>query len=297
LNGDRRILVAMAHPDDESFGLGGIIARYAAEGAEVYLICATNGDVGTVDAEYMQGYSTIAELRLAELQCAAEKLGFKEVITFGYRDSGMPGTPDNHHPDSLFAADPAEVVDRIVTVIRKVRPHIVITFDPYGGYGHPDHIKMYETTMAAFHAAGDPAYRPERLEDGLPAYQPLKLYCSTWSRWWLTILVSLLPLVGLNPREYGRNKDIDLIEITRHSYPIHTRVRTTGYAHIAEEAADCHASQRIPIPKRPSLDVFGLTRWIRGLLSPEEYTFMRAYPPVNGHHRVERDLFEGLTLE
>src|SRR5271166_245404 len=99
-----RLLICYAHPDDESFGLGAFIAKCAAEGVEVFLICTTNGDVGTVSPEKMVGYASIAELRLAELRCASEILGFKEVVTLGYRDSGMMNSADNADPRSSWQA-------------------------------------------------------------------------------------------------------------------------------------------------------------------------------------------------
>src|SRR5260370_1447470 len=92
----KRVLIALAHPDDESFGLGSLIGKLVAQGVEVTLICATNGEVGSVDEKYMQGHASVAEVRLAELDCAAKVLGFKEVILFGYRDSGMMGTSENN---------------------------------------------------------------------------------------------------------------------------------------------------------------------------------------------------------
>src|SRR5512143_3683720 len=95
----KRLLISFAHPDDESFGLGPLLARCAAEGVETTLICATNGDAGSVEPEHLNGYHSIASLRLAELECASAVLGFKEVVTFGYRDSGMMGSADNQHAE------------------------------------------------------------------------------------------------------------------------------------------------------------------------------------------------------
>ena len=94
----RRLLISFAHPDDESFGLGGLITLYVAEGVEVYLICATNGDVGTVSPEMLNGYNSIKELRLAELDCASRKLGFSKVFKLNYKDSGMPGSDTTRDP-------------------------------------------------------------------------------------------------------------------------------------------------------------------------------------------------------
>ncbi|HVO68925.1 MAG TPA: PIG-L family deacetylase, partial [Aggregatilineaceae bacterium] len=109
----RRMLVCMAHPDDESFGLGALIAKYVAEGVEVSLICTTNGDVGTVQPEFLPGRASISDLRLAELRCATEILGIKEVITLGYRDSGMMGSPDHDHPASSWQVPLATMRDQV----------------------------------------------------------------------------------------------------------------------------------------------------------------------------------------
>src|SRR5687768_16052996 len=100
----RRMLIPLAHPDDESFGMAGTIARYTHEGADVYLICSTNGDVGSAEERFMEGHDWMAALPLKELACASEVLGLKRLITFGYRDSGMQGSTDNEHPECLAAA-------------------------------------------------------------------------------------------------------------------------------------------------------------------------------------------------
>ncbi len=162
----KRVLVSLAHPDDESFGSGPLVAKLVAEGAEVTLICATNGDVGSAEEKYMQGYSSVAEMRLAELDCAAKVLGFKEVVLFGYRDSGMMGSADNNDPKSLWQAPLDEVTDRIVEVMRRVRPQVILTFDPYGGYGHPDHIKINRATLAAFQKVQSDPVHPQKVYYG-----------------------------------------------------------------------------------------------------------------------------------
>lgn len=294
-----RILISLAHPDDEAFGMGGAIARYVNEGADVYLICSTNGDVGTVAEKYLNGYDSIADLRLAELNCASEALGFKAVFTLGYRDSGMPGTADNEHPRALIAAPPDEVTGQIVRVIRQVRPQVVVTFDPFGGYGHPDHIRMCETTTRAFHDAADPGKYPEHLSDGLQPYQPQRLYYQTFPRAWLKPVVAIMPLLGQNPAEFGRNKDIDLREIVEHSFPVHARVDATPYKAIAEQARDCHASQigTTPEDENRRKTLFEMVGAFRAALSRPKYTFMRAYPPIESGERVERDLLEHVSIQ
>ena len=148
---DRRVLLAVfAHPDDESFGPGGTLAKYAAEGVEVWLVCATDGNAGTVDASLLTGYASTGQLRAAELCCAAQALGLAGVDWLGYRDSGMAGAPENAHPDSLFQAPLAEVAGKIAASIRRHRPQVIICDNQFGGYGHPDHIKLHQATLAAF---------------------------------------------------------------------------------------------------------------------------------------------------
>src|SRR3972149_7539036 len=151
----KTILAVLAHPDDESFGMGGTLAYYATKGVEVHLVCATRGEAGTVDAEFMKGYKTIAKLREAELRCAAKALGLKSVSYLGYRDSGMAGSKDNQHARSLLSAPVDEVAAKILAHIRRLKPQVVLTFDEVGGYHHPDHIAVNRGTVRAFHAAGN----------------------------------------------------------------------------------------------------------------------------------------------
>ncbi len=286
----RRMLIALAHPDDESFGMAGTIVRYGREGAAVHLICATNGDVGTADEEYLEGHETVASLRLAELRCAAQILGLAGLYELGYRDSGMQGSPDNEHPDSLVAAPLEQVVGRVTALIREVRPQVVVTFDPFGGYGHPDHIRMHEATVAAFAAASDPARFPDQIAGGLEPYHPQKLYYLTFDRRWLRLMLQLLPLFGRDPRRFGRNGDIDLVEIADHTYPIHARIDTRAYTELARQASECHASQMGGFGQP------GLMQRIRELLETKDDTYMRAIPPADGRLR-ERDLFAGVVID
>lgn len=280
----QRLLISFAHPDDESFGMGGAIAYYVRRGVEISLICATNGDVGTVDSQFMQGYNTVGDLRLDELRCAAETLGITEVVTYGYRDSGMMGTPDNNHPDALWQADETVVAGRIVQDIRRIRPQVVVTFDPWGGYGHPDHIFMHRATTRAFHAAGDPSQYPEH---GLEPYQPAKLYYNTFPRAILRARVWQARMRGEDPRRIGRNQDIDLVEILQRQRPAHARINVKAYQDAWDQASDCHASQLNPRQTNSILD-----RLIR-LVYRDQY-FTRAYPEPNGREPKERDLFAGV---
>jgi LmbE family N-acetylglucosaminyl deacetylase len=278
------LLAVLAHPDDESFGMGGTLASYAQKGVETHLVCATRGEVGEIDQEFMKGFKTIAEKREAELRCAAGILGLTGVYFLDYRDSGMPGTPDNDHPQALAAAPLEEVSAKIVHYIRLLKPQVVITFDPIGGYRHPDHIAIHKAALKAFRDAGDP-----NIESDLPPYQPQKLYYHTFSRRFLRIAVRLMPLFGKDPRRWGRNGDIDLASLAVEDFPVHARIDFRNVAKKKEEASACHASQdghRI---------TKGITGWIFRLAEGKE-TFMRAYPPPQPGV-VERDLFANIDLE
>jgi LmbE family N-acetylglucosaminyl deacetylase len=281
-----RMLISLAHPDDEAFGMGGAIAKYAERGVRVTLICSTNGDAGSVDPELLVGYDSIGELRLDELRCAAETLGIDEVITYGYRDSGMMGTPDNDHPDSLWQADEDVVVGRIIHDVRRVRPQVVVTFDPFGGYGHPDHIFMHRATTRAFYEAGDPLRFPEHLADGLEPYQPAKLYYMAYPRLPLRIVLWLARLRGEDPRRMGRNHDLDLQTALDRQLPTHARINVGRYQGVWDRAAGCHASQGNP---RDTRSVFDSLR--RVIFRHQDFT--RVHPAPNGQ-RPERDLFAGI---
>jgi len=157
----RSILAVFAHPDDEAFGTGGSLAHYAAQGVHVALVCATRGEVGEISDPALATADTLGEGREGELRCAAESMGVQQVIFLGYRDSGMVGTTENHDPLAFINA-PAEVVVRqLVSIIRENKPQIIVTFEPNGGYGHPDHIAIHHHTVAAFFAAADPSAYPE----------------------------------------------------------------------------------------------------------------------------------------
>ncbi|MCB9421906.1 MAG: PIG-L family deacetylase [Ardenticatenaceae bacterium] len=168
----QKILLCLAHPDDEILGPGGTIAQYAQNGAYVELVCATRGEAGEIADPALATPETLAEVREQELRCAAETLGIQQVTFLNYRDSGMAGTADNQRPDAFINALADEVVAQLVAVMRRVRPQVVITFEPYGGYGHPDHIAIHHHTHTAFEKAGDTSYRGDL---GRP-YHPQRLF-------------------------------------------------------------------------------------------------------------------------
>jgi len=233
----RRLLAVFAHPDDESFGPGGTLALYARRGDEVHLICATRGEVGEAPPD-LNGFASVGEMREDELRRAASVLGLKAVRFLGYRDSGMPGSPDNHHPQALTAASLNEVAQPVAGYIREIRPQVVITFDPIGGYRHPDHIAIHRATVEAFRMAGDPSWDI----NSLPPYSPQKLYYSTFSRRFLRGIVRLLPLLGQDPHRFGKNKDIDLASLAESDFPIHATISIREVMRLKEQASACHAS-------------------------------------------------------
>ena len=227
--GDRtakRLLAVLAHPDDESFGPGGTLALYANAGVEVHLICATRGEVGDIPSEIQLDSAKTARIREDELRCAATQLGLTGVHILGYRDSGMPGSSDNSHPKALAAAPVTEVAAKIAALIRQILPQVVITHDPMGGYRHPDHIAIHKATVQAFDSV-----KEEMDASSTPLNsRPQKLYYHTFPRRFLRFLVRLLPLFGKNPRKFGRNEDIDLLEVSRIDFPIHARI---DFRHVA----------------------------------------------------------------
>ena len=277
------LLAVLAHPDDESFGMGGTLALYAQRGAAVHLICATRGEVGEVAPRFLEQFDSIGDLRENELRCAAGMLGLEGVHFLGYRDSGMTGSPENKHPNALSAAPLDEVAAKVAHIIRKIRPQVVVTFDPVGGYRHPDHIAIHQATVKAFYAADDPAAYPGEE----PPYQPQKLYFHTFPRGWLKWALRLMPLVGKDPRHFGQNGDIDLYELAQDDFPVHARIDFSPVKELKEKASACHASQG------GMTEQSGLLRYVLRLAAAKE-SFMRAYPQAGNEVR-ERDLFEGVS--
>jgi len=175
------LLTVHAHPDDEASKGAGTVARYSADGVRTVLVCCTGGEEGDIlnpamDSPEVRGQ--LPEVRRRELEAACSVIGYDEIVMLGYRDSGMPGTPANQRPDCFARAPLDEEVGRLVAVIRRERPQVIVTYDEVQrGYPHPDHLRVHEVSVAAFDAAGDPElYR----EAGEP-WQPLKLYYVGWS--------------------------------------------------------------------------------------------------------------------
>lgn len=151
------------------------MARYAAEGVRVVLVCATGGEEGDILNPRMDRpgiKEKMFELRMAELETACDVLGVERIYKLGYRDSGMPDTASNKHPNAFCNADPQEAIGKLVEIIRAERPEVILGYDESKGYDHPDHVKVHEWGTQAYHQAGDGSLFPDA---GAP-WTPKKLY-------------------------------------------------------------------------------------------------------------------------
>jgi LmbE family N-acetylglucosaminyl deacetylase len=279
-----RLLAILAHPDDESFGLGGTLARYARQGVEVQVCIVTDGGAGAYDPHALQeGQApTLARLRLQELRCACRVLGV-HLHTLDYRDSGMEGAPENDHPDSLYQADLDDVARDLARVICEVRPHVILTHDPSGGYFHPDHVKVNQAVCRAWVKLGDEVgLRAEACEP----WQPLRLYYTVMPRAALRWFLGVLRLLRRDPHRFGQNQDIDLTQVGVPDEQIHVRLDVGPYLAIKEQASACHKSQggHGALRMLPSL--------VRRRFMRYEH-FVQAEPPGAKPHG---DLFEGLDV-
>jgi N-acetyl-1-D-myo-inositol-2-amino-2-deoxy-alpha-D-glucopyranoside deacetylase len=280
------LLSVLAHPDDETFGTGGTLALYSHKGAAVHLVCATRGEVGDVAPAMLEGFESVAELRESELRCASQTLGLTGVYFLGYRDSGMPGSPDNLHPQALVAQPIEQVAAQVCSYIRKLKPQVVITFDPIGGYHHPDHIAIHKATVLAFQWASDPTYTDP---ENLPPFQSSRLYFQTISKGFMKAAIWLLRLTGKDPHKFGKNGDIDLVAIAAEEFPIHAAINYKEVAQQRDAASACHASQG---GKEMAT---GVQKLLQNLFRADEH-FMQYYPNPGSNRKVT-DLFSGVGLD
>jgi LmbE family N-acetylglucosaminyl deacetylase len=280
---DKILLAVLAHPDDETFGMGGTLALYAQKGVSVHLICATRGEVGEIDKEYKEKIKSAACLRTQELRCAAEVLGIEQLHFLKYRDSGMPGSEENNHPKALAAQPIEKVASDVAHLMRQIKPDVVITFDPIGGYRHPDHIAIQRAAVRAFELVSDKDYTDP---EGLPAFQPEKLYFHTINRGFIRGIVWVLRLLGKDPHKFGQNKDIDLVSIAEVDFPTHAKIDYRSVKDVREKAMGCHASQGGMEMNK------GFRGFVTRLFGGHKETFMQAYPEPDLGKIVKRDLFE-----
>jgi LmbE family N-acetylglucosaminyl deacetylase len=226
----RTLMGVFAHPDDESFGPGATLARYAAQGVNVHVIIATDGIAGSVDASNkLEEHQQLAQVRSAELANAAVALGITAVWSLPYRDSGMRNTPDNQHPDALIQQPLEALIANLLEYIERLQPQVIMTHDPFGGYGHPDHIRCCESVTAAFHLARERGQSSNGAGYSNGYRGPQKLYYGASDKRMVRVFIKLMPLFGQDPSAMGRNKDINWREIAEWETPITTRIDSRDY--------------------------------------------------------------------
>lgn len=263
-----KLLAVFPHPDDETLGLGSTLARYSAEGVETYLVCATRGERGWFDSEGPNpGLEGVARIREAELHCAAEHLGLHEVNFLDYIDGDVD------------QVDPEEIIGKIVSQLRRIKPHVVVTFGPDGAYGHPDHIALSQFTNGALVCAADRNFVDVNVQ---PPHRVLKFY----------YMVDSLDIVKVANEAFG-GISMEVDGVTRshvgwEDWQITTRLDNHEYLDKVQKAMLCHKSQ---------LPGYGpMADWSLAELSKIFRTgyFYRAFSLVNGERKLETDLFEGL---
>ena len=192
------LLAVEPHPDDESIGMGGTLARYSAEGVRTTLVTATRGEVGEIldkELDPKEAAPRLATIREAELRNAVKILGVDELVFLGYEDSGMAGLPRNREPKTFWQADEEEAIERLIQVVRRVRPQVMVTQNEFGGYAHPDHIKTHRVAIGAFFYAGD----VKRFPGGEP-FRPSKLYYSAFPKSLMRQMAEAMERAGVENR-------------------------------------------------------------------------------------------------
>jgi LmbE family N-acetylglucosaminyl deacetylase len=263
-----RLMCVLAHPDDESLGTGGTLAKYAAEGVQTYLVTATRGERGRFGSGGERpGNDVVGQTREAELHAAAKELGVREVTILGYPDGG------------LDCVDSAIAQDAIASHLQRVRPHVVITFGPDGAYGHPDHIAICQLTTAAVLRA---AHLRQDYGGHAGEWAVSKLYYIAWSaKAWAAYETALKKLTST----------VDGVERQAVPFPdwaITTRIDTNAVWPTAWRAVQCHRTQMSIYKNLEALP----TEHHEVLWGRQE--FYRAFTLVNGGRAREDDLFEGL---
>ena len=252
-------MCVLAHPDDESLGTGGTLAKYAAEGVETYLLTATRGERGRFgDSGECPGPEIVGATREAELFAAAKALGVREVTLLGFPDGG------------LDTVDPEQAQGVIAAHLRRVRPHVVITFGPEGAYGHPDHIAISQLTTAAVVRAADGDYAVS------------KLYYIAWSVVTWTAYQSALK--KLTTTVDGVEREV----VPAPEWEITTRIDTSAVWPTVLRAVQCHRTQMSMFKNLDGLP----PEQHRAVWGVQE--FYRAFSRVNGGRTRESDLFDGL---
>jgi len=278
------LLTVHAHPDDEASKGAASVARYRSQGVHTVLVCCTGGEAGDILNPAMDRPEVrqhLHEVRMEELARSASIIGYDEVVMLGYRDSGMPGTPENADPRSFAQAPLDDAVGRLVAVIRRVRPQVVITYPSnQQGYPHPDHLRVHAITLPALDAAADPEAYPE----AGPPWSVSKLYYTTWSRQRIVAMHEKYLELGLespfDQKWFERGAD---------SEPATTVIDVTGFTRVRDEALLAHATQIDPTSKF----WFGLPPEVSQSIYPyDEYILARSMVATEV---PEDDLFAGVT--
>jgi N-acetyl-1-D-myo-inositol-2-amino-2-deoxy-alpha-D-glucopyranoside deacetylase len=173
------LMTVHAHPDDETISTGGVMAKAVADGHRVVLVTCTRGEQGEIvvpEIDTPANHRRLGELRAAELEAAMDELNVTEWENLGYRDSDMMGREGNNDPRTFWQADLDEAAGRLTWLVRRYQPEVITTYNSFGGYGHPDHIRTHDVAVRAFARAGDPAWYPKQLEAGVSTWEPKKLY-------------------------------------------------------------------------------------------------------------------------
>jgi LmbE family N-acetylglucosaminyl deacetylase len=173
------LMTVHAHPDDETISTGGVMAKAVAAGHRVVLVTCTRGEQGEIvvkELDTLENHRKLGELRAEELELAMDELGVTEWENLGYRDSDMMGREGNLDPRTFWQADLDEAAGRLTWLIRRYQPDVVTTYNSFGGYGHPDHIRVHDVSIRAFARAGDPNWYPQQLEGDTVPWSPSKLY-------------------------------------------------------------------------------------------------------------------------
>jgi LmbE family N-acetylglucosaminyl deacetylase len=278
------LLGAYGHPDDEQ-GVSGLMHKYADAGVDVTLVCATRGEAGEIAPDVDATPQNLGQVREEEMRCAAEKIGVNNLYILDYRDSGMMGTAENNDPRCLWQANLMEVTEKLVRIVRRHKPHVILTFDPQGGYGHPDHMKIHQAAMMAYFIAGDARIFPDQIaKEDLQAWTPLKLYWGAFSRSTFQRYAEMAQQAGVDLSE-------PLKQFLKRGTPdeaITTRVDVADFVDLKLNALYCHASQMDPnsmwskIPERIRKE---------GL---KVETLIRAESRVAPFQGIEDDVFVGI---
>jgi mycothiol S-conjugate amidase len=238
---DLCLLTVHAHPDDEASKGAGTVARATAEGIRTVLVCCTGGEAGSILNPAMDSPEVrerLHEVRMEELHRSVEVIGYQHLVMLGYRDSGMPDTPENAHPEAFANADLDEAIGRLVAVIREHRPQVIVTYaDDQRGYPHPDHLRVHDISVVAFDRAGDPDAYPDAGEP----WQPLKLYYSMWSRGRMVAMHEKFLELGLESPF-----DDKWFERPDQDHRITTKVDIAEYHDVRRQALLAHATQVDP---------------------------------------------------